>query len=184
MANRMKFIASYRGTFHYEFAHPSLGRIDLRYRNAKDHWRNNPTEDGRKEWNFPDRDTFEHCINSSHGILLNSHEAVDSITLQAFQEINGHPEAKTGFYCHLRNRVVTCKPAPPNTKPKYGQKTWHRKLDLQLAHIQNLVDSKQIHEALLLVDKMPTCLDSIKARINKIFPQWEKVIPFHLAQAA
>lgn len=175
LANRIRFVSTYRGSAHYTFDHPTAGRLSLRYRYAKDVWRNSPQEDGRKNWNFPDRQSFENEVNSAHGLLMiGNHEPADPLTLLAFQEVCGHPEAKTGFYCHLRNRCVPSKPVPAGTCPSH--KTWKRKIALQLAEILRLKSQGIIPEALALADKLPTFLSEIRTALNSILPEWNKVI--------
>lgn len=175
LRNQLVFVSSYRGTCHYTFFHPTLKSISLTYRYAKDSWRTGMSQDGRNMWNFPNRDVFEREVNSSHNILHIGNEPADELTLQTFQAVTGRPNAKTGFYCHLRNRFVSCKPSKTDNQIQPSHKTWDRRTNLQVQYIQSLLQSGQETEAIQEISRMPTFLEQVKTKLKAIIPNWEKM---------
>lgn len=170
-AKQLSFISTYRGESHYKFIHPTLGEVRLRYRYAKEVWRISPNEDSHKIWNYPNRETMEAAVNSAHGLLLVNDGPADELTLQTFQKLTGHTKAKTGFFCHLRNRFTTCKPSKTGTLHNPSYKTWIRKIQLCLEDIKTLTNANLQNQALQLADTLPTCIPEISNQLAKILPK-------------
>jgi hypothetical protein len=169
MAHGMDFVSTYWGEARYRFDHPVKGRIWLRYRYAKSGW----AAGAGRLWNFADRQEFENNVNSAHGLLMEGAcEPVDGMTLRAFQEICGHPEAQTGFYCHLRGRHVPCKPVEGLCLPSH--KTWKSKLARELGQIAALRARGAVTQALALADKMPAMVEEIGQALEKVLPEWNQ----------
>jgi len=169
-ASILKFLSSYCGQSTYQFYHPTKGEIQLRYRFCKIPWRWNKN-DQESQWNFPSREEFEAQINTSHKILLAGNGPVDELTLKLFQEITGHTEAKTGYFCHIRGRFVTCKTPKQGKEINPQTHSYNHRYKLLLREIKNLKEQGKIEEALQLINSVYT--QKIENELNKIIPGWK-----------
>ncbi len=110
----LRWTCCYQGEVDYE-----RRGIRLRFRWAKCPWRWSWEKAGQRYWNFATREAFEAEHNGNHGMLTAGSEPVDAETLELFRQ-RVHSGAVTGFFCHLRQRWVQCKP----TARRPGERTW------------------------------------------------------------
>jgi len=122
-----RFQSSFQGEIEYELA-PKLWKEEkhtfqternhhhrIQYRYATLNFDYKPF--GEKYWNYQNEEEFERKFNSTHLLLRNRQEPVSKAILEAFQnEVD--EKAQTGFYCHIRNRWIKCKPTHKNPSRK------------------------------------------------------------------